>query len=149
MKHRSFVPFAVLYLVVAAVGAAEVELPQMKPGLWEIRMQRASGGKADAKPATLQQCKDASEMAHAKATSADYAKKNCSKNETRREGGKWVNDTVCKVGARTMSTHSVSEASSDTAYHMEITSTFDPPAPGHLPSTTTIDGKWMGTCKSN
>lgn len=147
MNHSTLLVFGALGLSFISVGAAAVEPPQMKPGLWEIRMQHVSDGKVDVKPTTLQQCKEASEIARAKATAADYAKKNCSKNETRQEGGKWVNDTVCKVGAGTMNSHTVTDASGDTAYHTESTSSFDPPTPGHSRSSTTIDGKWLGTCK--
>jgi len=53
---------------------------------------------------------------------------------------------VCKVGAGTMTTHTVTDLTGDTAYHSVSTSTFYPPQPGHTRSISTIDGKWLGAC---
>jgi hypothetical protein len=145
MKHSTIVALTVLGLCVVSIDAGAVETPQMKPGLWEIRMQHSSDGKGADKPTIVNQCKDASMIARGKQAAEDYAKKNCSKNETRREGSKWVSDTVCKVGGSTMSSHTVTNVS-DNAYHTENTTTFDPPTPGHSRSSTTIDGKWLKTC---
>ena len=140
MRQRALSVLTALGLASVAFGA-EVEPPQMKPGLWEIRMQHSSDGKVNVQPSTVKQCKDATELARAR-SAEEYAKKNCSRNDTRQEGSKFVNDTVCKVGASTM-THSVTEATGDTGYHTESTSTFDPSTSGHSRSTTTIDAKWL------
>ena len=147
MKHSTPLLFTVLGLSFVSVGASAIEPPQPKPGLWEIRMQQSGEGKADAKPATMQRCFVASEYAQSKAKADDFVKKNCSKNDTRQEGGKWMNDMVCKVGTGTMTTHSTTAYSGDHAYHSEMTSTFDPPAPGHSRTITTSDGKWLRACK--
>ena len=147
MNHLTSLLFTLVCTSLVSVGAGAAEPPTMKPGLWEIRMQHASDGRVDVKPASLKRCNTASEIAQSRATAADYAKKNCSKNETRQEGGKWVSDMVCKVGASTMTSHSVTDAFGDTAYHTEMISSMDPPTPGHARSSTTIDGKWLGTCK--
>ena len=116
---------AIVASTLVAVAAA-VEPPQPKPGLWDIRMQHALDGTTDVKPTTMRPCLDASEQAQRRLTAANCAKKNCSKNETRREG-KWV--------------------TGDTAYHTESTSTFDPPKPDHPRSVTIRDGKWLGVCQ--
>ena len=110
-------------------------------------MQQAGEGEANVKPATMQRCFVASEYAASKAKAGDHAKKNCSKNDTRQEGGKWMSDMVCKVGASTMTTHAATAHSGDGAYHSEMTSTFDPPSPAHSRTITTSDGKWLGACK--
>jgi hypothetical protein len=147
MNHSMLLVFTLLGAWLVAVGAAAAEPPTMKPGLWEIRIQHASDGRVDVQPASLQHCRTASEIAHSQVTAANYAKKNCSKNETRQEAGKWVSDMVCKVGASTMTSHTVTVVTGDTAYHTESTSNTDPPTPHHGRSTTTFDGKWLGTCK--
>jgi hypothetical protein len=147
MKHSTLLLFTLFGISLVPVGAAAAEPPTMKPGLWEIRIQHASDGRVDVKPATMQHCKSASEIARSQVTAADYAKKNCSKNETRQQAGKWVSDMVCKVGASTMTSHTVTDVTGDTAYHSESTSNIDPPTPGHARSTTIFDGKWLGTCK--
>jgi uncharacterized protein DUF3617 len=147
MRQRALSVLTALGVSSIAIGAA-VEPPQMKPGLWEIRMQHSADGKVNVQPpSTVKQCKDATELARARVAAEEYARKNCSKNDSRQDGSKWVNDTVCKVGASTMTTHSVTDAAGDTAFHTESTSTFEPPTPGHSRSTTTIDAKWLsGSC---
>jgi hypothetical protein len=82
----------------------------------------------------------------AQATAADYAKKNCSKNETRQSGTQWVTDMVCAVGAGTMTSHSVTDMASNSVYHTDATSTFDPPTAGHSRTNTIMDGTWLGPC---
>ena len=147
MKHLTLPLFAVLGLSFAPIGANAAEPPQQKPGLWEITMQQMADGKEAGKPATMQRCVVASDYAQSKAKADDYTKKNCSKNEIRQEGGKWMSDMVCKVGTGTMTSHSVTAFSGDGAYHSEMTSTFDPPSAGHSRTITTSDGKWLGSCK--
>ena len=147
MKHSISLLFVSLGLSLRPAGLYAIEIPQPKPGLWEIRMQVAADGKAVIKPAAMQRCFRESEYAKSKATADDFAKKNCSKNETRQESGKWVNDMVCKMGEGTMTLHSVTAYSGDGAYHSEMKSTFDPPSPASPATTTVSDGKWLGECK--
>ena len=46
-----------------------------------------------------------------------------------------------------MSSHSTT-VFSDNAYHTELTTTYEPPMPGLARTSTTVDGKWIGACKS-
>ena len=139
------IPAACGLLFCSIVAAADT--PPQKPGLWETRMQQSPGGRGGDQPHTLQVCIDPETLAHGKQTADDYAKKNCSKNETHHEGAKWISDMVCKAGKSTMSTHSVTEFSGENAYHTQMTMSYDPPLGGRAGSTTTVDGKWLGACK--
>jgi hypothetical protein len=76
----------------------------------------------------------------------DYNKKNCSKNETRQEGGKWITDRLCKVGDSAMSSHSVVAFDGDDAYHTQSTATYDPPLNGQSRKSVTVDARWLDTC---
>jgi hypothetical protein len=126
-----------------AVSAAGVDLPSVRPGQWEFRIQHSVDGKADA-PGKYERCQEPDALAKATVKAAEYAKTHCSKNDTHQEGGKWINDLVCKAGASTSTSHSVTDYTGDTAYHTEMTTTSDPPD-GR--SVTIIDGKWLGACK--
>lgn len=129
-----------------AAATSDSELPEMKPGLWEIRMSHVGEGGTHA--GTVQQCMGADTMAAAKKTAADYAKANCSKNETHGGGGRWVSDMECTLAAHKMVTHSVTTMTGDGAYHTDLTTTYDPPMPGGgATNTTTVDGKWLSECK--
>jgi hypothetical protein len=128
-----------------ATTTSEVEMPDMKPGLWEIKINHV-GGNGEAHGGTTQQCLDVAAMVRAKQTTAEYVKANCSKNATERAGDTWTNDLVCKSGASVMTTHTTTAMTGDGAYHTELSMTEDPPAAGG-PSSTTMDGKWIGACK--
>jgi hypothetical protein len=134
-------------LVLTAVAASALDLPDMKPGLWQTTVMHSSGKGGRARGGTMSTCLDAATQATVKKTTAEYAKANCSKNENRRDGAAWVTDMVCKAGGRTTITHSVTTFASDDAYHTEMTFTFDPPTVEGQGGTT-MDGKWMGACKS-
>ena len=121
-------------------------MPDMKAGLWEIKMSH-TGGDGQTHGGVTQQCLDAAAMAQAKLTAADYLKANCSKNETTRAGDTWTNDVVCKSGGSVMTTHTVTAMLGDGAYHTDVSTTFDPPVAGNAKSATTMDGKWVGACK--
>lgn len=136
-------------LMLSSLAASAVDLPDMKPGLWQTTLQHSSGSSAMSKAGTTSHCLDAEAMAAAKQTGLDYAKNNCSRNETRRDGNKWVTDMICKLGKSTMTTHSVTAFSGDEAYHTEMTTTFAPPSAGQSQSGTIVDGKWLGACKGN
>ena len=78
---------------------------------------------------------------------AEEKKKNCSKNEVRKEGSKWIQDSVCKAGGSTITTQSTTEFNGDNAYHLDVNATFDPPMRGLSRSHIVKDNKWLGPCK--
>ena len=122
-------------------------MPEPKPGLWEIKISHV-GGDGQTHGGVNRQCLDPATMAQGKQTADDYVKANCSKNQTRRTGDSWVNDLVCKSGGSVMTTHTVTAMQGDnSAYHTELSTTYDPPLAGQANSTTTLDGKWIGDCK--
>ena len=120
-------------------------MPDMKPGLWEVKMSH-TGGHGETHAGVAQQCLDSAAMAQAKLTAADYLK-TCSKNQTTRTGDTWTNDLVCTHGGSVMTTHTVTAMVGDGAYHTDLSTTYDPPLAGDASSTTTMDGKWIGACK--
>ena len=140
MKSYAVFPIAVL-IICAVAFASAVELPAQKPGVWETTMKGTGipGGSR-----SLSMCIDAATQVEAKAT----MKKNCSKNEARKEGNGWVNDSVCTVaGAHVISHSVVTPTNGDTAFRTEITTTYDPPMMGKTSSAMTIDSKWLGACQ--
>lgn len=146
MRSRFAIPVT-LGLLTFFISASAAEGPQQKPGLWETHIQHAGSNKGSDKAGAAQNCLDAAALAQGKKSGEEYAKKNCSKNDTRQEGGKWISDMVCNAGGSTMTTHSVTQFNGEDSYHTEMTITYDPPEPGQTHTTTTVDGKWLGACK--
>src|SRR6476659_3186226 len=74
-------------------------------------------------------------------TAEAYVKKNCSKDETRHEGSKWVTDMVCKLDPTTqMITHSETTFAGDSAYHTEMTIHYEPAKAARPRDRTVVDG---------
>ena len=136
----------IMALTLFSAAAWAIETPLPKPGLWEQHVDLSSDGRGGNRSATARVCMDASVMAQSKQISAEYNRKNCSRNETRQEGGQWTVDLVCKVGASTMSGHEVTRFSGDDAYHTESTVAYDPPFSGQSRKHVVTDAKWVGPC---
>jgi hypothetical protein len=149
MKKSFVTPVILTVLTFSFVAANAVELPDMKPGLWETSIQHTSSrvGGREPRKGTTTHCLDQKTQAGARQTASDYSKKNCSKNETRQDGATWVTDMVCKVDSKTtMTTHSVTTFAGQEAYHTEMTTSFEPSVGGRSNGSTIVDGKWMGAC---
>ncbi|MEP7061000.1 MAG: DUF3617 family protein [Betaproteobacteria bacterium] len=125
MKHHLLVAFAAL-VVFASTQAGAVDKPMRKPGLWETTVQ--AGGKTF----VSQVCVDAATEAKNNAATDEYMKANCSKYDFRREGAKWITDSVCTFGGTQTVGHTVTTAIGDSAFHTD--------------GTTIADSKWLGPC---
>lgn len=134
-------------LLFSPLVADALEIPVQKVGLWEMRSQHSYDGAAVTQARTTQLCLAAADMESAVKMTEEFAKKSCSKNEVRKEGGKWIGNGVCKAGGTIISTQTTREYSGENAYHDVIDVTYDPPLNGHSRSHTVMDGKWLGTCK--
>ena len=53
-------------------------------------------------------------------------KKNCSKSEVRKEGNKWIINSVCKAGGTIISEQATHEINGENAYRDESNLTFAP-----------------------
>jgi hypothetical protein len=125
------------------VLAASSDLPKRKSGLWEIRISNpaAKGGQV------MQQCIDETTDDLIKNNMAKTVKQSCSKNEMRREGDKWVAESICKFDGSTAKTRAVFTGKFDSAYKADIKSTYEPPLGAMRESSAVIDAKWLGSCR--
>ena len=130
-------------LALAATGAAAIDFPTLKAGLWESQVARE--GAASKGPA-MKMCMDASLQKEMMDAGMGQMKELCAKNEIRREGNKVYGNAECKLGESTMKTTSVTTFHGETAYHIDIKATYDPPLAGKASGNTTIDAKWIGPC---
>ncbi|MGH8712785.1 MAG: DUF3617 domain-containing protein [Casimicrobiaceae bacterium] len=127
-----------------AVGAVAAEPPALKSGLWEVT--RSTTQQPEAKHLTTM-CLDESVQAEMHEFGLGVAKELCSKSDRRVEGNRVIIDATCKLGATTMTTHSVMVFTGNTAYHTDGSATYDPPFMNMTDAKTSIDGKWAGPCK--
>ncbi|MBF8253642.1 MAG: hypothetical protein HW419_3013 [Deltaproteobacteria bacterium] len=134
--------FATLLLTCVAASAASFDAPKRKSGLWEIKVENAAGMGGQ----TMQQCIDEKTDDLTKNNMAGKDQ-SCSKTDTRKEGDKIVSESVCKIMNSTAKSRAVFTGRFDSAYKVDIKSTYEPPLNGMKESTTAMDAKWIGACK--
>src|SRR6476660_6522251 len=81
-------------LVLSAGGAAAVDLPIRKAGLWEMKMVRTGGPLPEM---TMQHCTDATTDKDMSNSVSPMAKQMCSKQDIRKTATGFVSDSVCSV----------------------------------------------------
>jgi hypothetical protein len=134
---------AVVCFGLAGAGASAADIPVLKSGLWEL--SRSTSQQPETKRVT-EMCLDESVQAEMREFGLGVAKELCSKSDRRVEGNRLTMDAVCKLGATTMTAHSVMTFSGNTAYHTEGRATYDPPMANMSESKSSIDAKWIGEC---
>ena len=134
-------------LLLSPLVADALEIPQVKPGLWELRIQSSTDGTALKPTGTTQICWDAATLAEsARKVEAARNKQDCSKYEVRKDGARWIANGICKSGGSIVNGQMTREFFGDNAYRDENTSTYDPPSRGNSRRHMIVDGKWLGPC---
>jgi hypothetical protein len=123
--------------------APAIDLPKRKSGLWEIKVAHESSSRS---AQAMQMCIDQNSDDMAQQMGANVAKQTCSKQNIRRQGGKIVADSVCKIGETTATSHSVFSGAFDQSYRGEIRTQYAPPLMGKSETTTVIEARWIGPC---
>jgi hypothetical protein len=146
---RQLLAFAAATGLLALLPAADaqgVELPLRKAGLWEMKMVRTGGSMPDM---TMQHCTDASTDKQMR-TSLVPGKETCAKQDIEKTATGYVSDSVCSVTGFTITSHAEITGDFNSAYTVKATSRTEG-APSGVPrdTTTTIEAKWLGACKSD
>ena len=125
--------------------AGAVEMPTRKAGLWELKI---AGGGAQSPGMTMQHCTDETTDKDMSTTFSPMAKEMCSKQDTQKTATGYVTDSVCKVGAMSITSHTEITGDFNSAYTVKSTS-HNEGGPAGMPgdSTTTVEAKWLGACK--
>jgi hypothetical protein len=146
MRRVDFILAFTLPLCVAASASQAMaqDYPKLKPGQWETTTVSAGPGAPQNK---VTMCTDDSVQKQMMSMGEGMRREMCSKADIRREGNKYVDDSVCKIGPATMTSHSVMTVDGDTAYKTVVKATYDPPLAGMAESTTTIEGRNVGPCR--
>lgn len=134
---------AALFVVAVPAIAAEVEMPNRKAGLWELKMVSA------ATPGmTMQHCTDETTDKEMRAAYSPMAKDMCSKNEVQKTAAGYVTDSVCDIGGIKMTSHAEVTGDFNSAYTVNTTSQQQGgPVGGPRQTQMTLEAKWMGPCK--
>jgi hypothetical protein len=138
---------AVAFLPAFAVvtSAFAQDYPKLKAGQWETTTTSSKNPNAPQNKITM--CTDDTVQKQMMIMGEGMRREMCSKSDLRREGGKFVGDSVCRIGDATMTSHSVMTIQGDTAYKTVVNASYDPPFMGMKESTTTIEGRNTGPCR--
>ena len=146
MRHASVV---LLTLILTAAFAQAQEAPKRKSGLWELkRTSTITHGQTRVYQMCIDQASDNAFHQLAEGMQSER----CKAGTPQRDGGKLVIDATCEIGnteVSTATTHAVVTGSFDSAYKIESKSTFNPPLRGKTESTSVMEAKWTGPCKSD
>lgn len=144
MKQTHPLLGAALALALYSAAAAAIDFPTLKSGLWESRVNRDAAQKSSMPVTRI--CIDSAVQKEMLDMGMGSMKSMCSKNDLRRDGNRIYGEAECKLGESTMKSKSVTTFTSDSAYHTEVKSSYEPPFMGRSASTTVIDAKWTGAC---
>jgi len=143
MMRRVAVCLAVGALVLSSPAPAE-ELPQRKPGLWEMKIARNGSGLPEL---TMQHCTDAAIDKDMNNTISPMAKQICSKQDVQKSASGYTVDAACSMAGGTMTSHSDVAGDFNSAYTVTTVSHTNV-GPTYLRDLTTkIEAKWLGECK--
>jgi hypothetical protein len=134
-----------LLALLPALDAGAEELPVRKPGLWALKLLRPGTAMPET---TMEHCTD--ETIDRQMNTLSPAKQTCSKNDIQKTATGYVTDSVCSVGAMSVTSHSETSGDFNSAYTVKVTSHSEGgPSGAPRDSTTTVEAKWLGACKPN
>jgi hypothetical protein len=141
-------PRRLLPLAVAALASAAFaqDYPKLKAGQWDVTITQTKA-QPGAGPTKSTMCTDDALQKEMITMGVGMSREMCTKNEFRRDGARWVGNSICKIGESKIVSRSVMTLTNDTAYKTEITATYEPPFMGMKDSQTALEGKWTGPCR--
>ena len=144
---RLFLGLATCLTLLPTLAVGAVEMPIRKAGLWEMKVLRTG---SPAPEMTMQHCTDETTDKEMSSTFSPMAKEMCSKQDIQKTATGYVSDSVCKVGAMSITSHSDITGDFNAGYTVKSTS-HNEGGSANVPrdSTTTIEAKWLGACKAD
>ncbi|NOJ47181.1 DUF3617 domain-containing protein [Bradyrhizobium archetypum] len=136
-----------LLALLPASGAAAVELPVRKAGLWEMKVVSTDSPSPDM---TMQQCTDETTDKDMSTAMSPMAKQICSKQDIQKTATGYVTDSVCGMAGITVKSRAEITGDFNSAYTVKSTSHSEGGIAGApRDTTTTIEAKWIGACKAD
>jgi hypothetical protein len=139
---RSFLLTIALICSASLASAAPVNLPKRKSGLWELKMSNDMGSHI------IQQCIDEQTDDLAQDQMGGLEGYSCRQTDVRREGDKLIVESTCTIEGSTAQSRAVISGRYDSAYTVDVKSSYDPPLYGMKESSSNIVAKWLGACKA-
>jgi hypothetical protein len=138
---------ALLIWVGAMQPAAAAELPLRKAGLWEIKIKLTGGA---APTAVMKHCTDETTDRQMSTMFNPLAPQPCPNNDIQKQADRTTVDSVCRTDNRSVTLHSDITGGFTTSYKV-VTETKTQEEPDSEPTVTnmTLEGRYLGACKSD
>ena len=133
-----------ILVLICTTPATAAELPSRKPGLWQVK---TSIENSNAPARVIQQCIDATTDQMMQSSAGPFAPAACPERDVQNSVNSITIDSVCTVGGKTATAHSVVTGSFDSAYTMTVTSQSEDIPGGKM--IMTMDAKWLGPCTAD
>ncbi|MGO8910934.1 MAG: DUF3617 domain-containing protein, partial [Bradyrhizobium sp.] len=133
-----------LLVLIGAAPAMAAELPSRKPGLWQVK---TSIDNDNAQARVIQQCIDAATDQMLLSSAGPFASSACPERDVKRSENAMTIDSVCTVGGKPATAHSVVTGSFDSEYKMTVTSQSEDLPGGKM--TMTMEARWLGPCAAD
>ena len=143
MRNQVKILASIACVAFAGIALAQ-DYPKLKSGHWELTMTTSKANNAAPQRSTM--CIDDALQREMMSMGAGMSREMCTRNEFKRDGARFVGSAECKMGESKILSRSVMTLTGDTAYHTEISATYEPPFMGMKDSQTVLDGKYMGAC---
>ena len=140
---KRFTPTAVALFVLIG-SASAIDVPDMKEGLWNLRMVSSTPGQKD-DVSSYSLCRDHAYDQRAKVI-ADNATKSCSNIADTSSGGKRYLNMTCSVAGSTLTSKAVITSKGDTYFRTETATTYSPALYGQTQSNMVQEQTWVSAC---
>ncbi len=133
-----------LLVLIGAAPAVAAEPPSRKPGLWQVK---TSIDNNNAQARVIQQCIDAATDQMLQSSAGPFASSACPERDVKRSENAMTINSVCTVGGKPATAHSVVTGSFDSEYKMTVTSQSEDLPGGKM--TMTMEARWLGPCAAD
>jgi Protein of unknown function (DUF3617) len=135
-----------LTALVQSARAEPFEMPNRKPGLWEIKVNLG----AQMPAMVVQQCTDATTDKDMATSFSPMAKEMCANQDMQKTATGMVVDATCTVNGMTSVSHTEINGDFNSAYTVKVSSkNTDAPAGVPAEAVTMMEAKWAGACKAD
>lgn len=130
---------------VTAASADAIDMPNRKPGLWDVKIVSAD---ARMPPQTIQQCTDANTDAEMRTTFSPMAKDMCSQQDMKKTATGYSIDATCSFHGISSTSHTEISGDFDSAYTVKVSTSQGGGPPGVAQAgDMTMNATWAGPCK--
>jgi len=133
---------SILLLTTSSAAFAEIDMPNRKPGLWEIQTVGGPMGSP-----TIQQCTDETTDKDMRTSFGPMGKNMCDKQDIQKTASGFTVDSTCNIAGIASTSHTEISGDFNSAYTIKVSSSrSNGPAGAPTDHTMVMNATWKGVC---